>query len=255
MGVSDYKSPDIPDLRYAHRDTQSFYEILAKPIDEGGMGVAKPNIQFLMNEQATSTNVKEALTDFLKSAIEEDIVIIYFAGHGAPDPDRPKVLYLLTHDSDLNRLAATLIKMQEIQDALKDYIAAKTVLVFADACHSRGVTGTVATRGLAGSELVNEYLAELARTRASMLTFSASDVNQLSQEDAKWGGGHGVFTYYLLEGLKGNADSNGDRFVRLEELVSYVNDHVRRNTKAQQNPVSTGSFDFNLPFTITVNKK
>lgn len=250
IGISQYRETEIPPLRYADRDAEQFYNILIKPIEEGGMGVPKANVRFLLNEKATSSNVKEAMTDFLKSAIEEDIVYIYFAGHGAPDPDRPKILYLLTYDSDLNKLASTSVKMQEIQDALRDYVAAKTVLVFADACHSRGVSGTIATRALATPDLVNEYLSELARARASTLTFSASDVNQLSQEDKRWGDGHGVFTYYLLEGLKGKADLNNDKIVRLGELTQYVNDNVRRDTKSQQSPISSGSFDINMPLTV-----
>ena len=250
VGISRYRSTDVPQLRYADRDAQEFYNTVTKPIEEGGVGVPKSNVRFLLNEQASSTNVREALTDFLKLAIEEDLVFIYFAGHGAPDPDRPKILYLLTYDSDLNRLGATSVKMQEIQDALRDYVTAKSVLVFADACHSRGVTGGATTRALASPELVNDYLAELARARASTLTFSASDVNQLSQEDKRWGGGHGVFTHYLLEGLRGKADLNQDQMVRLGELTQYVSDNVRRETRSQQSPISSGNFDINLPLTI-----
>jgi len=254
VGISRYRSTDIPQLRYADQDAQEFYKIMTKSIEEGGVGVPKSNVRFLLNDQATSTNVREALTDFLKLAIEDDYVFIYFAGHGAPDPDRPKILYLLTHDSDLNRLAATSVKMQEIQDALRDYVAAKTVLVFADACHSRGVTGAVATRALAPPELVNDFLSELARARASTMTFSASDVNQLSQEDKRWGGGHGVFTWYLLEGLRGKADLNSDQMVRLGELTQFVSDNVRRDTRSQQSPISSGNFDINLPLTIVTDR-
>jgi hypothetical protein len=250
VGISDYKSTSIPDLRYADQDARAFYELLALPLEDGGVGLPKPNIRLLTNSQATSANVREALTDFLKNAIEEDMVIIYFAGHGAPDPDRPKVLYLLTYDSDLDRIAATSIKMQEVQDALRDYVAAQTVLVFADACHSRGVSGGAATRGLASPQLVNEFLSDLGRSRPSTLTLSASDVDQLSQEDKKWGGGHGVFTYHLIEGFRGKADSDKDKIVRLGELIFYVNEKVRRDTKAQQSPICSGAFDVNLPLTI-----
>lgn len=254
VGISRYRSSDIPQLRYADRDAQDFYGLVTKPIEEGGVGIPKSNVRFLLNDQATSSNVRESITDFLKQPIEDDLVIIYFAGHGAPDPDRPRVLYLLTHDSDLNRLAATSVKMQEIQDAMRDYVAAKSVLVFADACHSRGVTGALATRALASPDLVNEFLSELARARASTLTFSASDVNQLSQEDKRWGGGHGVFTHYLIEGLTGKADLNSDKMVRLGELTQFVSDNVRRETRSQQSPISSGNFDINLPLTIVVDK-
>ncbi|MGA2623304.1 MAG: caspase family protein [Bacteroidota bacterium] len=250
VGISHYADSDIPQLRYADNDAQAFYAVTTTPIEEGGLGVPKSNARFLVNEQATSAHVREAITDFLKAAIEDDIVFIYFAGHGAPDPERPKVLYLLTHDSQLNKLASTSIKMQEIQDALHDYVAAKRVLVFADACHSRGVSGEIASRALAAPDLVNEYLEEIARSRESSISFSASDVNQLSQEDKKWGGGHGVFTYYILEALKGKADFDHDKIIRLGELTQYVSDHVRRDTKAQQSPISSGSFDVNLPLTV-----
>jgi len=250
IGISKYRNTEIPQLRWADRDAEEFYKILTKPIEQGGAGVPISNTRFLLNEKATSFNVREALTDFLKGAIEEDIVFVYFAGHGAPDPDRPKILYLLTNDSDLNSLAATSVRMQEIQDALQHYVAAKTVLVFADACHSRGVSGALATRNLAPADLVNEFLSDLARTRPSTFTFSASDVNQLSQEDRRWGDGHGVFTHFVLEGLRGKADMNRDRIVRLGELTQYVNDNVRRETRAQQSPISSGSFDINMPLTI-----
>ncbi len=250
VGISDYKDPELPDLRYADKDAEAFYDFLTKPLEEGGGGVSKANVRYLVNDQATTSNVREALTDFLKSAIEEDIVYIYFAGHGAPDPDRPKVLYLLTHDSKLSKLGGTAIKMQEVQDILRDYVAAKTVLVFADACHSRGVSGSLATRALATPDLVNEFLSDLARSRASTCTFSASDVDQLSQEDKRWGGGHGVFTYYLIEALKGAADSDKDNIVRLGEVLLYVNDKVRRETKSQQSPMPSGSYDASLPLTV-----
>ncbi len=250
IGISQYQNPGIPPLRYADRDAEALWGIMSKPLKEGGFGIPLSNIRFLTNEQATSTNVREALTDFLKGVIEDDIVYIFFAGHGAPDPDRPKVLYLLTYDSDLNRLAATSVKMQEIQDAMRDYIVAKTIIVFVDACHSRGVGQRASMRGLAESSLVDRYLSDLGKTRASTLTFSASDANQLSQEDKRWGGGHGVFTHYILEGLKGAADSDHDGIVRLGELVYYVSDNVRRDTRAQQSPIPSGSYDLNLPLTI-----
>jgi hypothetical protein len=256
IGISNYRDTNIPPLRFADRDALEFYALLTKPLEEGGMGIPKSNVRLLVNQQATSTNIREAMNDFLKGAIQDDLVLVYFAGHGAPDPDRPRVLYLLAYDSELSRPGATAIKMQEVQDALRDYVVAKSVLVFADACHSRGVAGTtVAMRSLATTDLVNEYLAELARSRPSTLTFSASDINQLSQEDVRWGGGHGVFTHYLLEGLRGKANFDGDNLVRLGELIQYVTDNVRRETRAQQSPISSGSYDINLPMTIVVEKK
>jgi hypothetical protein len=73
-------------------------------------------------------------------------------------------------------------------------------------------------------------------------------VNQLSQEDARWGGGHGVFTHFLLEALRGAADEDGDQIVTLGESVEYVRDRVRRETGNAQIPtISQTAFDPYLP--------
>jgi uncharacterized caspase-like protein len=210
----------------------------------------------LLNKEATKTNIQEAIFDFMKNALEEDVAIIYFAGHGAPDPYRPNVPYLLAYDSDLGRPGATAVKMQEIQDAIRDYIKAKKIIVFADACHSAGVSTSVAMRGAANSELINQFLEEIAKAGTSVLTFSASESKEYSQESQQWGGGHGVFTYHILKGLQGDADSDDDEIVRLGELVDYVSLNVRKDTKSLQHPTpSPTPWDRNLPFSVVITGK
>ena len=251
VGISEYQSSAIRSLRYADRDAESFYQYLITPLDAGGRGVSQANIRKLINKEATKVNIEEAIKDFMKNAIDEDVVVIYFAGHGIPDPDRPDVPYLLSYDSDLSRPGATAVRMQEVQDAIRYYIKAKKVVVFADACHSAGVGGNIAMRGQATSELVNKFLEEIARAGNSVLTFSASESSEFSQESPQWGGGHGVFTYYLLEGLKGKANVDADPIVRLGELVDFVSQNVRRDTKSQQHPTASQTqWDRNLPMSI-----
>jgi WD40 repeat protein len=250
VGISEYKDMNIPTLRYAHRDAEDFYEILVTSREKGGCGIAKSNVLKLTNSEATTVNIRGAITDFLKNPIEDDVVLIYFAGHGVPDPTRPNVPYLLAYDSDISRPGATAVRMQEIQDAIKYYIKSNKVIVFADACHSAGIGGDIASRGLASSELINEFLADLSRTDPSICTFSAAEAKEKSQEGTQWGGGHGVFTYFLLDGMKGSADYDKDHIVRLGELLDYVNENVRRATKAQQHPFASGAYDRNLPMTM-----
>jgi hypothetical protein len=254
IGVSEYSDTEIPRLRYAHEDAIAFYRFLTTPLQEGGAGIPRSNARLLVNGDATATKVRSALTDFLKMPTEDDIVYVYYAGHGVPDPDRPEVLYFMAYDTDRQFLGSTAIPMRELQTALQVYVKAQTVMLFVDACHSRGVSGTYATRSLAPPELVNKYLQDLAESRPSTLTFAASDLNQLSQEDKKWGGGHGAFTYYLLEGLKGAADFNKDNIVRLGEVIQFVSDRVRRDTRSQQSPISSGAYDGNLPLSVVPGK-
>jgi hypothetical protein len=65
---------------------------------------------------------------------------------------------------------------------------------------------------------------------------TASDVGESSKENLQWGGGHGVFTYYLLEGLKGAADANHDHQITVGELFDYVSRQVSKQTDGSQHP-------------------
>jgi len=245
VGISDYKDPKIPDLKYADADAQAFYDFITSPI---GGNFNKENVLLLKNEQATLKNVKLAVTNFLKKAIDTDFVVIFMACHGEPEPDRPNNIYLLMHDSELDSLSATAYHMENVNTDMKRYISAKRLIFFADACHSAGLTeGGVGTRGF--SNTVNIALAELKSTREGWGIVSASRAGELSMESSLWGGGHGAFTYYLLEGMKGKADVEGNKngIVTLAESFDFLEENVKRATQNAQHPDTAGNFDNNLP--------
>jgi len=75
---------------------------------------------------------------------------------------------------------------------------------------------------------------------------SASRDREFSQEGREWGGGHGVFSYYLIEGLKGAADYDRSGTVSMGEVAVYVSQQVRRATRNSQNPIVSGRFDPSL---------
>ena len=233
VGVSEYGSAGIPALKYADRDAEAFADFLRRP--EGG-GYDSDHLRILLNKDATLTNIKDALINFLGQAIDMDLVIIYFAGHGAPEPARPQNLYLLTHDSDPNMLGTTAFPMWQIQDVLARYINAKRIVVFSDACHSGGISVNFATRGIGVSEnnLINQYLSDLSKTKEGTVVFTASAAGEVSQEFPELA--HGAFTYYLLEGLEGKADFNNDYTITINEAMQYVEEQVKRKTKGAQNP-------------------
>src|SRR3989339_1751794 len=245
VGVSDYKDAGIPDLKYADADAQAFYDFLTSPI---GGDFTKENVMLLKNEQATLKNVKLAITNFLKKAIDTDFVVIFMACHGEPEPDRPNNIYLLMHDSELESLSATAYHMENVNTDMKRYISAKRLIFFADACHSAGLTeGAVGTRGF--SNTVNIALSELKSTREGWGIVSASRAGELSMESSLWGGGHGAFTYYLLEGMKGKADVEGNKngIVTLAESFDFLEENVKRATQNAQHPDTAGNFDNSLP--------
>src|SRR3972149_934210 len=245
VGISDYKDTKIPDLKYADADAQAFYDFITSPI---GGNFNKENALLLKNEQATLKNVKLAITNFLKKAIDTDFVVIFMACHGEPEPDRPNNIYLLMYDSELDGLSATAYHMENVNTDMKRYISAKRLIFFADACHSAGLTeGGVGTRGF--SNTVNIALSELKSTREGWGIVSASRAGEVSMESSQWGGGHGAFTYYLLEGMKGKADVEGNKngIVTLAEAFDYLEEKVKRSTQNAQHPDTAGNFDNNIP--------
>lgn len=245
IGISRYKDTRIAGLRYASADAQAFYGWLISP--QGG-GYAPAQARLLTDAGATAQNIRNALFNWLKQALAEDMVTIYFAGHGSPEsPDSLNNLFLLPYDANYTDIASTGFPMWDIETALKRFIKAKKVVVIADACHSGGVGQSfdIARRSNRGVEInpIGSGLQNLSQAGDGIAVISASDDKQLSQEGQQWGRGHGVFTYYLLKGLQGDADYNKDGHITLGELIPYLSEKVRRETRNAQSPTVAGKFD------------
>lgn len=238
VGVGEYQSEDIPDLEFAAADARAMKEFLesdaAGPFDE---------VLYLENEHATGAAMREALFVFLQQADWDDLVVIYYAGHGAPDPGRPDNLYLLPTDADLGSLAATGFPMWDVKTALRRQIAAERVIVIADACHSAGTADGDVVGGGASNAIAGGFQSLFTPSRRLMMTAAAT--NEFSLEDERWGG-HGVFTHFLLEGLRGAGDGNGDGIVTFTELFEHVSEGVRDATNGRQNPQRSGIGDIPL---------
>ena len=245
IGISQYRDSRIPSLRYAAADAHSFYEWL---FNKKGGRYAPSQVKLLADKDATNANIREALFNWLRQAITEDVVTIYFAGHGSPDsPDSPGNLFLLPYDTNYDHITTTGFPMWDIETALKRFIKAKRVVVIADACHSGGVGQQfdMARRSISDAKrnAISGGIQGLSNISNGIAVISAADDNQFSVESEKYGGGHGVFTWYLLNGLRGEADYNGDKQVTLGELIPYLSENVRRETRSAQSPTVAGKFD------------
>ena len=238
IGVGEYDSEEIPDLEFAPNDARAVRDFLlsdaAGPFDE---------VLYLENERATGAAMREALFVFLQQADWDDLVVIYYAGHGAPDPGRPDNLYLLPTDTELDRLAATGFPMWDVKTALRRQIAAERVLVIADACHSAGTADGETVGGGDSNQIAGGFQQLFTPSRRLMLTAAAT--NEFSLEDARWGG-HGVFTHFLLDGLRGAGDMDGNGIVTVTELFDHVSTNVRGATSGRQNPQISGLGDIPL---------
>lgn len=249
VGISQYKHESL-NLKYADRDAEELYKLLLTP--SGGAFEADHIIK-LTDKDATLAEITRALRSFLKKPAKEDIVLIYFACHGGPDLERPNIVYLITHDTDPNDISGTALPMREIDLSLKENLLAERVIVLADTCHSAAIGGGIGRRNTDNNTaVVNRYLQEVSKARGGIALLTSAEANEVSFEDVKWGGGHGVFTYYLLEGMRGAADKSRNGVVSVGELFEYVRENVQKATGNKQHPcIGANPFDRYLPITIT----
>src|SRR5262245_39109241 len=103
---------------------------------------------------------------------------------------------------------------------------------------------------MADDIMIHRYLEEIGKSGNGILRLLASRQDQRSYEGKNWGGGHGVFTWYLLEGLGGKADSDKDGIVRVGELLNYLSETVPKETKALQHPRAAGDIDPQMPMAV-----
>jgi len=224
VGVSRYqKLPEDKQLLYAERDAQAIYTALISP--EGG-NFKVENVHLLTNDKATLAALKREIDGWLPSVAKEgDRVLIYFAGHGFLSDGKG---YLAPHDFDLNKVATTGYPMDELGSVIGSKINATYKILLTDACHS----GAIAPDEV---ESLNKTLVNLNK---SLFSLTASRARERSFESPDLKGGHGVFTYYVVQGMEGAADTSGDGVVSADELAEYVHTQVREYTSGQQNPTS-----------------
>ncbi len=235
IGVSDYQNPNIPDLSYAHKDAFAFSQYLKSP---AGGNVEEENIITLLDEQATAAQLASALDWLMEKTKEGDQAIIFFSGHG--DVERKTITqpgFLLCWDAPskvyMGGGTFGLVYLQEIISTLSLKSKAK-VIVITDACRSGK---------LAGSEIGGPHAtaANLAKQYADEIKIMSCQPDELSLEGPEWGGGRGVFSYYLLNGITGLADKNNDGIVSLFELERYLGDKVPEAVSPKiQIPITVG---------------
>ena len=230
IGISKYQNlTQGQQLQYAERDAEDIYSILISP--EGGNFRAE-NVHTLIGPKATLANIRRELEEWLPAAAkEDDRVLVYFAGHGFVAQGQA---YLAPYDIVVDQISKTAYPMATLGSVFGK-IKAKWKVLLTDSCHSGAVTpdGDVQT--------INRSLIDLSR---SVFSLTASRDRERSFESPDWGGGHGIFTYYLVRGLEGEADDNHNGVVTADELAEYVRRNVREATEAKQNPTSDrSSFD------------
>jgi Caspase domain len=252
IGVGQYNSSAIPQLRYSVADAELVSQVL---VSQGGF--KKENVLLLTDKterKPTLRDLKWALGTFLaRSAKKDDLIVIFFAGHGAPEID-PRgaesdglAKYLVPSDADPNDLYSTALPMDEFQ-TIFDRIEAERVVVFLDACYSGAAGGrTFASRRTRAARVDEVFLDRLTRSKGRAIV-TASRASEVSLEVPELG--HGLFTHYLVQGLRGAADLDRDGIVSLQEVYQYLEQQVAQKSRligGNQHPVMKGEIEGLLP--------
>ena len=227
IGISHYaKLPPEGQLEFPQRDAEAMYTTLISA--EGGQ-FPPENVHKLIGPQATLVNIRRELETWLPSVSkDDDRVLIYFAGHGFVSGAKA---YLAPYDIDRNDIPGTSYPMESLGSTFGAKIKGKWKVLLTDACHSGAITPE------ADRAQVNRSLLDLNQ---SLFSLTASRDREQSFESARWGGGHGIFTYYVWQGLEGEADDY--RRWRCNLPTSLPNTSISNvrepPSRGQQNPTS-----------------
>jgi hypothetical protein len=246
VGINDY--PRLPKLKYAVNDAEAFYRLL---VEENR--IPPENVTLLTEERASLVNLRSTLGTRIKNAAgERDMVIIFFAGHGATERDAASPdgdgleKYLLPFDSDPADLYTTALPMVEVA-RIFNRIRSERLVFIADACYSGGSGGRTISVADTRANIGDGFLERVVGGRGKVI-ITASAANEVSVEKDELR--HGVFTYYLLEGLRGKADLDRDSMVTVDEAYRYVYEQVPKATGQEQHPVKKGSVEGSVVLSI-----
>ena len=232
VGVSDYIDRTIPDLDYADDDAMDFAAMLKA--QEGGL-YGEVDIRTLTDAGATKQAILEGLDWLTDAPGEDDVALLFLAGHGARAGNRNE-FYFMAHDTDDRKLkgnTGTGVQSTIFQSSIASANGRR--FVFIDACYSDS---------LANGELkvidTNIFASELSDSQ--VMFFASASGDQVSHEDDAWE--NGAFTEALLEGLRGRADHpvSNDKQITVTELNSFMEARVpqliaERNKPSQQTPI------------------
>jgi len=231
VGVNNYI--DSKGLRYCVNDATSIRELLRNIYDPKDMILISDGLEPRFTP--LRNNILSNIRLISDAADEKDNIFFYFAGHGKDISGEPALLPSDYRD-EIGLDAAI-----RIEDVKKEFAnsKAKFKLLILDSCHSGAVKGREESGKMSSSmlEVINDVPEGFA-------IISACGLNQRSFENEKLK--HGVFTFHLLEGVKGKADANGDGEVSVNELYDYVTPRVKdwvfREHNASQIPHIRSNF-------------
>jgi WD40 repeat protein len=219
IGVNTYKNNKY-NLNYAQADADG----VEKAVKQNSGTLFREIVTYtIRNDKAVKSNILVALDDIKKKSLQQDVLLVYYAGHGVMTEGANGEFYIAPHDVTQLYGKDDMLKEKGISaTSLKQYaqeINAQKQVFILDACQSAGALETVAVRGAAEEKAI----AQLARSTGTFW-ITATGSNQFATEFEKLG--HGIFTYALLEGINGAGDANADKKLTVRELSTFIENKV-----------------------------
>lgn len=227
IGVEKYRRLSAAD--YANRDASFFVDYAMR-----GLGVRQENIRLLLDDKADAAEILVAFRNWLPTRVTKGKtdVYVFYSGHGLPSEDGNS-LFFLPHEANRELLERTAISQREIVQAIQR-TNPKSVTMFIDSCYS-GQSRTGETL-LASARPLSIVAKETSSFPANFTVISASAPDQISSSSPELK--HGIFSYYLMRGMEGDADGNKDGQITVAEMQAYLSDRVPRRAmgmnRAQQ---------------------
>jgi hypothetical protein len=230
IGIADYKN--LPRADFANDDARSFYDYAIR-----GLGVKPENIKLLVDADAGQVEIYKAFKTWLPSRVKASTdVYIYYSGHGLPAADGQS-LYLLPQLADRDLIEETAIAQSKINLAIQA-AKPKSVTIFLDSCYS-GAGRTGQTLLASARPIAIKSAAQVFPTDFTVFTASTAEQISSSSPDLK----HGIFSYYLMRGMEGEADTNKDGKITAGEMQAYLTENVAKQASIAnrvQQPQLTG---------------
>ena len=268
IGVSDYQN-DMYDLQYAAKDATDISTLFK---DKSKQFENVHSIKVL-NKNATVENILKLKSELEKTKVD-DVVLLFFAGHGVLDDEMN--YYLATTEIDVDNMSGTALRYDYLE-GLFDGIPARKKTIIIDACHSGEVdreeefteTGLEVEDDVVFRD-VNSASAAFEASNAKITTQSSFELMKMMFADIRRGTGstvissagggeyayetdqtkNGIFTYVILNGITSKkADLNKDGKIMISELRDYASSRVSKLTGGRQNPTSRREnleFDFKV---------
>ena len=230
IGIADYKN--LPRADYANDDARVFYDYAIR-----ALGIKPENIRLLVDADADEVAIYRAFKTWLPSRVQANTdVYVFYSGHGLPTADG-QGLYVLPQRADRDFIDKTAITQAEINTAIQ---AAKprSVTIFLDACYS-GQARTGETLLASSRPVALKVEKQIFPDNFTVISASQADQISSSSPDLK----HGIFSYYLMRGMEGDADANRDGKITAGEMHQYLTEQVSRQAgmmNRQQVPQLTG---------------